>query len=123
MPTSQGELSIHLALQSIAVGGTVVNIGPFINTTGYGGILAVPGLAANGSSLASPAGRPITLQLSSNTSHAAISDAGADGWMVSMFSPGSSMALYLGLMQAAGVDGKQSLWSLTVPGSNLSQVR
>lgn len=90
-------------------------MGPYIDYTVYDGVL---GIVAS----TTEAGQSLTVQLTSSTSHAAMSDTGGDGWMLSLLSPGADSFMQLGLMHAAGASDNASLWEFTVAGSNLTQV-
>lgn len=113
---SQGQLSIYLDLYSTAVGGSVINVGPSVDYMVYDGFIDLGAQPVN-----TEAGQPITLTLSSNTSHTALTDTGTDGWYVLMTRP-TGITLGLGLMQPAGEAASISLWTLTVDGDHLIQV-
>lgn len=110
-------LSVYMPLQSIAVAGALVDVGAYVDYTVYDGNLTLPNI-----SLSSEAGQPIVLQLASRTNDLAVSNTWADGWLVSMSTPGNSTAAELGPMLPAGIDGNVSFWDFTVSSSGLTQV-
>lgn len=109
----QQTLSVYLPLQSTSVGGAVVDVGPYVDFGLYDGTLVLPSTAE--------AGQPVTLRLSSNTSHLAVTNTGTDGWLVTVTTPGN-ITLQLGLMQPALDAANASIWTFTVPGGQMSQV-
>ena len=113
---SQGALAIYLVLQSAAVGGAVIDVGPYVDYTIYDGTIDLATIPVN-----IEAGQSISLGLRSNTSQAAMTNVGVDGWSVALTDPTGNVT-NIGLMQPAGVVDATSRWAMQLQGSYLTQV-
>ena len=118
-PVTVGRFSFSLELDSVAVGGAVVDIGPYVDYTVYDGILEFVDLPSTGRAVA---GQSITLRLLTNTSYPAVTNFGTDGWSVSLAAHGEA-ATELGLMQPSNQPANPSYWEMTIDGSRLTNVR
>lgn len=109
VPTFDGQLSVFLSLQSIAVGGAVVTIGSYVDYTVYDGRLEFLSLPDK-----PVVAQAITMRLLSSTSYPAVTNIGSDGWMLSLLGPGMDNSTQLGLMQPGAASANGSYWEFTV---------
>lgn len=107
-------IGISTATSNLSCGS--IDVGPYVDYNIYGGTLSI-------NDTDSVAGQPLSLQLTSNTSHSAMSDTGNDGWMLLMKPPGADKFMQLGLMQPAAESAGLSYWTMPVSGDQLTQVR